>query len=197
MGLITPTVLEMLKSGYYIESYESLRRVIACLVCKDSYKLKIEDIIAVDKIVKIMGRKEYSICIFRKVRSMLELRDLAEIDLKQCKIRVVDRNNVHTKYKRMKPEEILVLAIKDKDILNYLVNIYTSINKDLGVLKFNIRLIDNTYTLLKYCGVVDKINDSELQKDLVALTHKLVQSGYNRREIFDNSLKYVKDKLEV
>ena len=197
MGLITPTVLDMMKSGYYIESYEALRRVIACLVCKDSYRLKIEDIVSIDKVVKIMGRKEYSLWIFRKVRSMLELRDLAEIDLKQGKVRVVDRNNVHTKYKQMKPEEILVLAVKDKDILNYLVDIYTTINKELGVLKFNIRLIDNTYTLLKYCGVVDEINGSELQKDLADLTHKLVQSGYNKREIFDNSLKYVKDKLEV
>lgn len=197
MGLITPTVLEMMKSGYYNESYEALQRVIACLVCKDSYRLKIEDIVSVDKVVKIMGRKEYSIWIFRKIRSMLELRDLAEIDLKQGKVRVVDRNNVHTKYKQMKPEEILVLAVKDEDILNYLVDIYTTINKELGVLKFNIRLIDNTYTLLKYCVVVDEINGSELQKDLADLTHKLVQSGYNKREIFDNSLKYVKDKLEV
>ena len=197
MGLITPTVLDMMKSGYYTESYEALRRVIACLVCKDSYKLKIEDMVAVDKIVKIMGRKEYSIWIFRKIRSMLELKDLAEINLKQGKIKVVDRSNVHTKYKQMKPEEILVLAIKDKDILNYLISTYTFINKDLGVLKFNIRIIDNTYTLLKYCEVVDKINGSELQKDLADLIHKLVQSGYDKREIFDNSLKYVKAKLEV
>ena len=44
---------------------------------------------------------------------------------------------------------------------------------------------------------MDKINGSELQKDLADLIHKLVQSGYDKREIFDNSLKYVKAKLEV
>ena len=197
MRLVMPTVSDMMKSGYHIESYEALHRIIECLVCKDSYNLKIEDIVAVDKIVKMMGLKEYSLWTLRKIRSMLEFRDLAEIGLKQDRIRVVDRNSVHVKYKQMKPEEILALAIENTEILNYLLRIYTSINNESEISKFNIRLIDNTYTLLKYCEAVDKINGSELKKELAALTHKLVQSGYDKRETFDVSYKYVKEKMGV
>ena len=196
MRLVMPTVSDMMKSGYHIESYEALHRIIECLVCKDSYNLKIEDIVAVDKIVKMMGLKEYSLWTLRKIRSMLEFRDLAEIGLKQDRIRVVDRNSVHVKYKQMKPEEILRLAIEDNDISGYLVKTYTEINNELGVAKFNIHLIDSAYALMQYCGIVDDINESRLQVHTAILMHSLKQNGYNRIEIFKKAIEYVINKLE-
>lgn len=196
MGLITPTVLEMIQSGYYIKSYEALQRVLVNLGCRNPYSVKINDIIDIDKVVNMLGRSESSIWFLRKIRGMLELKEVVGLELKCSRVKCADKKRIHSKYKQMKPEEILRLAIEDNDISGYLVKTYTEINNELGVAKFNIHLIDSAYALMQYCGIVDDINESKLQVHTAILMHSLKQNGYNRVEIFKKAIEYVINKLE-
>lgn len=183
-----PSVLDIIeKIGYRENEYEALRRVVPALINVDRRAFNINDLISVDRVAEMANRGKMSVKCYKHIRSELEKREINEKVGSYTKI----YNEVHTKYKMIKPEELFVIALNDKDLKAFLVDKYYNLYKDIEFIDFNVDMFDSYINIIKYCEVVDELNNTNLKAEVENLIHELKQKNYNKVEI----LKTVRDYI--
>ena len=179
-----PSVLDIIeKIGYRENEYEALRRVVSALINVDRRAFNISDLISADKVAEMANRGKISVKCYKHIRSELEKREINE--------KVGSYTKIYNKYKMIKPEELFVIALNDKDLKVFLVDKYYNLYKDIEFIDFNVDMFDSYINILCYCGVFDELNNTNLKTEVENLLHELKQKNYNKVKVIKILVEYI------
>ena len=183
-----PSVLDIIeKMGYRENEYEALRRVIPAFIDVNDNKFSIDDLIKADKIAYMANRGKLSIKCFKYIRKKLEAREINSRKGSYMKI----YNEIHLKYKMIKPEELFVLALNNEDLKDYLIETYYKLYKDIEFIEFDVDIFDSYVNIIKYCEIFDELNNTNLKTEVEDLIHELKQKNYTKVEIIKTVRDYI------